>query len=356
MKQWNPGKPNNGLAFLPPKNFSLTREQNNLLLDVVGLLARLDEAADLLANPSVFNNALPMLEVAASSAIENIITTHDEMFVANVSTTQPISAETILAMRNRAALNLGFESISRRPLSIRLLVEVASELLGHRVSVRHMPGTYIGSASKKIYTPPEGKELLEQLLENLVTFIGNSELNPVVKMILAHYQFEAIHPFPDGNGRTGRVLNHLILNQGGLLKSPVLNLSTYLVRNRDEYYRRIQAVEENSDWSGWLTFMLQAMRESVSDSYGKLKSLTLAQLHFVEENSGSLGKFAPQLSQLLFEKPYCQIGHVVDRLEVSRPTASKLLESLVTAGTLTSFVSGKEKFFVNRGMLEVLAK
>lgn len=356
MNRWNANNPNNGLASLPPKNFSLTREQNELLIEVVGLLARLDEAAALLANPSVFNNALPMLEVAASSAIENIITTHDEMFVANVSTTQPISPETVLAMRNRAALNLGFETISRRPLSTRLLVDVVSELLGHRVSVRHLPGTYIGFASERIYTPPEGKELLEQLLGDLVSFIGDSDLNPVLKMILAHYQFEAIHPFPDGNGRTGRVLNHLILNQGGLLKSPVLNLSTYLVRNRDEYYRRIHAVEESGDWSGWVTFMLQAMRESVSDSYGKLKSLTLAQLHFAEENSGILGKFVTPLTQLLFEKPYCQIGHVVERLDVSRPTASKLLESLVAARALTSFVSGKEKFFVNLGMLEVLAK
>ena len=356
MTTWDANKPNNGLAFLPPKNLSLTREQNDLLIEVVGLLARLDEAAELLANPSVFNNALPMLEVAASSAIENIITTHDEMFVANVSTTQPISPETVLAMRNRAALNLGFEAISRRPLSIRLLVDVASELLGHPIKVRHFPGTYIGSGSKRIYTPPEGKELLEKLLGDLVTFIETSDLNPVVKMILAHYQFEAIHPFPDGNGRTGRVLNHLILKQGELLKSPVLNLSSYLVRNRDEYYQRIHSVEAVGDWSGWITFMLEAMRESVSASYGKLKALTLVQLAFEEENRGVLGKFVNPLTQLLFEKPYCQIGHVVERLQVSRPTASKLLEALVGVGSLTSFVSGKEKFFVNCKMLEVLAK
>lgn len=356
MYKWDANKPNNGLAPLPPKNFALTQEQNELLVEVVGLLSRLDEAADLLANPSVLNNALPMLEVAASSAIENIITTHDEMFVAAISTTQPISPETVLAMRNRAALNLGFEAISRRPLSTRLLIDVASELLGHRVSVRHLPGTYIGSANEKMYTPPEGKELLEQLLGELVTFIGTSDLNPVLKMILAHYQFEAIHPFPDGNGRTGRVLNHLILNQGGLLKAPVLNLSTYLIRNRAEYYQRIHDVEASGDWSGWLTFMLRALRESVLDSYSKLKALTLAQLHFAEDNTERLGKFVSALTQLLFEKPYCQIGHVVERLEVSRPTASKLLEALVTSGALTSFVSGKEKFFVNVKMLEVLAK
>jgi len=356
MENWDANKPNNGLAFLPPKNFSLTPEQNELLLEVVGLLARLDEAADLLANPSVFNNALPMLEVAASSAIENIITTHDEMFIANVNTTQTISPETVMAMRNRAALNLGFETISRRPLSIRLLVDVASELIGHPVAVRHFPGTYIGSPSARIYTPPEGKELLEKLLGNLVSFIETSTLNPVVKMILAHYQFEAIHPFPDGNGRTGRVLNHLILKQGELLKSPVLNLSSYLVRNRDEYYQRIHGVETSGDWAAWVSFMLEAMLDSVKDSYGKLKSLTLAQLHFSEANTAVLGKFVTEITQLLFEKPYCQIGHVVQRLGVSRPTASKLLEALVGAGALTSFVSGKEKFFVNHKMLEVLAK
>lgn len=356
MKDWDATKPNNSLASLPPKNFSLTRTQNDTLLEVVSLLARLDEASDLLANPSVFNNALPMLEVAASTRIENIITTHDEMFIADVSTTQPITKETVLAMRHRAALNLGFETIAQRPLSVKLLVETASELLGHQVEIRNLPGTFIGNGSKRIYTPPEGRELIEKMLDDLVTFIGTSTMNPVLKMILVHYQFEAIHPFPDGNGRTGRVLNHLILKQGGLLRSPVLNLSTYLVRHRDEYYRRIHAVEENADWAGWITFMLQAMLESVSDSYGKLKALTLSQLHFAEENSETLGKFVDPLSQLLYEKPYCQIGHVVERLSVSRPTASKLLESLVKAGALTSFVSGKEKFFVNAKMLEVLAK
>jgi Fic family protein len=175
-------------------------------------------------------------------------------------------------------------------------------------------------------------------------------------MILAHYQFEAIHPFPDGNGRTGRVLNHLILSQRNLLRSPVLNLSTYLVQNREEYYRRLHAVESLGDWSGWIGFMLSAMRAAVADSYKKIRELTVSQLEFTNRLNLLVGKPAMALSQLLYEKPYCQIGHVVERLQVSRPTASKLLETLVTGGELTSFVSGKEKFFVNRGMLEVLAK
>jgi Fic family protein len=322
----------------------------------VGLLARLDEAAELLANPSVFNNALPMLEVSSSSGIENIITTHDELFFADTSVSQPITSDTKLAMRNRSALNLGFESISKRPITVTLLTEIASELLGYQAGIRHLPGTFIGEIGNRVYTPPEGKTLLENLLQDLVSFIGSSDLHPVLVMILAHYQFEAIHPFPDGNGRTGRVLNHLILSQRNLLRSPVLNLYTYLVQNREEYYRRLHAVESLGDWSGWIGFMLSAMRAAVADSYKKIKELTVSQREFTNRLNLLVGKSATSLSQLLYEKPYCQIGHVVDRLQVSRPTASKLLETLVTGGELTSFVSGKEKFFVNRGMLEVLAK
>jgi len=352
---WDANKPNNGLESLPPDGLELSAEQTALLLEVVALLSRLDEAADLLANPAVFNNALPMLEIASSSRIENIITTHDEMFVAAASTAQPISPFTRLAMKNRAALNLGFSAVADRPVSAKLLREIASSLLGYEVAVRHLPGTFIGEVGNRIYTPPEGNELLEKLLDDLVTFIGSSDLHPVLIMILAHYQFEAIHPYPDGNGRTGRVLNQLILSQHGLLKAPVLNLSTYLVQNRDEYYRRLHEVESLGDWAGWITFMLIALRSAVLDSYSKMKALTLRQLKLSEELFPLVGKASGELGQLLFEKPYCQIGHVVERLGVSRPTASKFLEALVRAGLLTSFVSGKEKFFVNKGMLEVLA-
>lgn len=356
MTKWSADQPNNGLLPLPPKNFSITAENQALLLEVVSILARLDEAAELLSNPAVFNNALPMLEIAASSRIENIITTHDEMFVADASTTQPITQATKLAMKNRSALNLGFETISSRPISTKLLTEIASELLGYRISIRNLPGTFIGEQGKRTYTPPEGKKLIEGMLHELVVFIGESSLHPVLVMILAHYQFEAIHPFADGNGRTGRVLNLLILNQAGLLKAPVLNLSSYLVKHRDEYYKRLHAIEAKQDWNGWINFMLRGVKLASLDSYTKLKALTLYQLTFEEEFSAELGKFGNLLTQLLFEKPYCQIGHVVERLGVSRPTASKLLEALVTGGALTSFVSGKEKFFVNQGMLEVLAK
>jgi Fic family protein len=356
MNQWNASRPNNELAALPPIGFRVTAEQSLLLLEVVGLLARLDEAADLLANPSVFNNALPMLEIASSSRIENIITTHDEMFVASVSTTQPVTPATRLAMKNRAAMNFGFSAVVDRPISVKLLGEIASGLLGYEVAVRSLPGTFIGDAGNRTYTPPEGKELLASLLGDLVEFIGSSEMHPVLVMIFAHYQFEAIHPYPDGNGRTGRVLNHLILTQAGLLRAPVLNLSTYLVRHREEYYRRLHGVESLGDWAGWITFMLGALRSAVLDSYSKMKELTFRQLKFSEELMPLVGKSSDELSQLLFEKPYCQIGHVVERLGVSRPTASKFLEALVRAGLLTSFVSGKEKFFVNKGMLEVLAK
>lgn len=356
MDDWRADRPNNALPALPPKDFKLTETQQAQLVVVAELLARLDEAAELLANPAVFNNAMPMVEAVASSEIENIITTHDEMFVANASETRKVTPETRLAMRNRAALNLGFEHLRARPITVKLLSDIASELLGYRVGVRDLPGTFIGNEGAKTYTPPEGKERIEKMLHELASFIAESEWHPVLVMILAHYQFEAIHPFPDGNGRTGRVLNQLILLQAGVLRTPVLNLSSYLVRNRDDYYAKLHGVEHSGDWGAWVSFMLQAVETAVKNSYKKLKELTLLQLQVQGVATVNVGKFAIPLTALIFEKPYCQIGHVVDRLEVSRPTAAKLLETMEAAGSLVSFVSGKEKFFVNQAMLEVLAK
>ncbi len=145
-----------------------------------------------------------------------------------------------------------------------------------------------------------------------------------------------------------------------LLVAPVrmnfLNLSSYLVRNRNDYYAKLHGVEDSGDWEAWVSFMLQALETAVKNSYKKLKELTLLQLEVQSVATVNVGKFAIGLTSLIFEKPYCQIGHVVDRLEVSRPTAAKLLETMEAAGSLVSFVSGKEKFFVNQAMLEVLAK
>ena len=354
MNGWNANEPNNGLEPLPPQGFELSDAQQQKLIEAASLLARLDEAADLLANPAVFNNVMPLLEIVSSSRIESIITTNDEMFVANASATQPLTPATRQALAARAAMNLGFETLASRPISIKLLNALASQVLGYETGPRNLPGTFLGGTEGRIYTPPTGEERITRMLGELVTFLSKDGLHPILRMILAHYQFEAIHPYPDGNGRTGRILNHLILNQSGLLKAPVLDLSSYLVANRNKYYEALHGVESSGDWSGWTTFVLDALIASTADSYGKLKKLTLAQLRFGEENEDVLGKFTEELVQLLFEKPYCQIGHVVERLSVSRPTASKVLEALVRKNVLTSFVSGKEKFFVNTRMLEVL--
>ena len=352
MTKWSSDQPNNGLKPLPPEGFQLNAAQTMRLVEVASMLARLDEAAELLANPRVFNNVLPMLEITASSRIENIVTTHDELFIAEAIASQPVSLATSQAIRNRRALNLGIETVATRPISIKLIRAIATELLGHDAQVRNLPGTFIGNSKTRIYTPPEGKERIEGMLRELIEFVGAGNLHPILTMCFAHYQFEAIHPFTDGNGRTGRALNLLILLQSGLLKNPVLNLSNSMVEQRERYYNRLHSVEATGDWGGWIDFMLDMVANAAADSHRKLKEISLAQIKFEERMAN--GKHAKELTQLLFEKPYCQIAHLVDRLNVSRPTAAKMLETLVASGELDSFVSGKDKIFVNRKLLEVL--
>jgi Fic family protein len=217
--------------------------------------------------------------------------------------------------------------------------------------LRSQPGTVIQSKGKTVYTPPKPEELKSCLL-NWEKYINREDvLHPLIVMALSHFQFEAIHPFADGNGRTGRVLNVLHLVASGLLQEPVLQMSQYLNRNRDEYYKRLRAVDQKQEWVPWVLFILEAVRVSALESAAKLKAVTSLQLTFIERYEAKAS-----LIQLIFEKPYVQIGQVVERCGVTRVTAANWLESLENQGALSSLVSGREKFFINKELVEVLGK
>jgi len=313
-------------------------------------LARLDELAESLDNTEVFINSIPVLEAQASSEIENVVTTHDLIFRAETSTVKS-DAETIAALRLRRAILAGSEMAKKRGITAKLASTICSEIMGRQMPFRTQPGTVIRSAGKTVYTPPDPKELPALLAEWERLVNREDLLHPLIVMAIAHYQFEAIHPFTDGNGRTGRVLNVLHLVSSGELKQPVLQISQYLNTHRDEYYRRLRAVDSRGDLLGWILFMLEAVRVSANQSHSKLKQVTGLQLEFAERYLAS-----PDLVQLLFEKPYVQIGQVVERFSVTRVTAAKWLESLEKQGALRSLVSGREKFFINYQLIKLLGK
>ena len=313
-------------------------------------LARLDELAGVLDNFQVFVNAIPVIEAQASSEIENVVTTHDSIFKADTAPGKA-DANTLSALRLRRAILHGSDVASSRGITAKLAKDLCSEIMGREMTVRTQPGTVIRSAGKTVYTPPEPKQLVE-LLNQWEKFVNREDyLHPLVVMAVSHYQFEAIHPFMDGNGRTGRVLNVLYLIASGEISHPVFQISKYLNENRDEYYKRLRAVDRNQDWVGWVLFILEAVRVSAIDSANKLKQLTELQLRFSEKYEVS-----SDFAQLIFEKPYLQIGQVVERFGVTRVTAAKWLEELVSQGALRVLVSGRDKFYINQGLVKLLAK
>jgi Fic family protein len=340
--------PFDALPKLPPAVDFAVPEIFAAVIAASNALARLDEIAELLDNSAVFMNAIPVLEAQASSRIEQIVTTNDAILRAEVSGTKPDLA-TNLALRLRRSITLGAELAAKRGVTAKLAEAICSEILGHEMKPRTSPGTVIQSNGQTIYTPPSPKEL-PRLLTDLEKFMNSSDsLHPLIVMALGHYQFEAIHPFSDGNGRTGRVLNVLALVNAGLLREPVLQMSGQIEARRHDYYRLLNDVSTKGAWIEWVVFMLEVVTAAAKNSAAKLKAITLLQLTF-----GERYQTKAELVPLLFEKPYCKIGHVVERCGVTRVTAANWLESLETQGALGSVVAGREKFFVNRELLEVL--
>jgi Fic family protein len=333
---------------LPPKVDFAVPEVFRAVIAASNALARLDEISQLLENAPVFINTIPVLEAQASSAIENVVTTHDSIFSADVSSTKP-DQETLLALRLRKAIIAGTDVASKRGVSFKLAQLVCSELMGRQMLMRSQSGTVLLSQGEVVYTPPS-PEQLKDLLVDWERYVNREDvLHPLIVMAISHYQFEAIHPFTDGNGRTGRVLNVLHLVASGLLTQPVLQMSQYLLRNRDEYYRRLRAVDQEGAWLPWVLFILEAVRVSAVESALKLKTVATLQLSFAERYVTKAS-----LVQLIFEKPYVQIRQVVERCGVTRVTAANWLESLEEQGALSAVVSGREKFFINKELVAAL--
>lgn len=356
---WSPEVPFSGLPPVPPPGIDL--EPKPVLKATVGArtsLATLAQASQLLPNPNILIHAVPLLEAQASSEIENIVTTADELFK-HVDSGGGDHA-TKEALRYRTALFAGVEAIRDRPLTFATAIRVCTELQGREMAIRAVPGTRIANPVTReiVYAPPEGVDLLRGKLADWERFIhGDDDLDPLVRMAVAHYQFEAIHPFHDGNGRTGRVINILMLIESGLLQDPILYLSRAIIARKAEYYQRLRAVTAEGAWTEWILYMLDMVRESAASTTRKVAAIRTCQEDIAERaRTASPGGRDSRFLDVLFEQPYCRIGAVADRCDVSRQTASSWLHSLVEAGLLRDIKLGRERLFVNHELLEVLTR
>lgn len=356
---WNPEIPFNDLPGLPPPSLDL--EPKSVLkaaIEARAELAKLAQAGQLLPNPRVLINAVPLLEAQASSEIENIVTTADELFKhADSGGGDHATKE---ALRYRSALFAGVDSIRTRPLTARTASLICSQLHGRDMAIRAVPGTRIANPTTReiVYAPPEGADVIREKLAAWEHFVhAQDELDPLVRMAVAHYQFEAIHPFHDGNGRTGRVINILMLIKAGLLDEPILYLSRSIISRKTDYYRLLRAVTAEGAWIEWIHYMLDMVRESATSTTRKIASIRTCQEQIAERARSATtgGRDAPLLA-VLFEQPYCRISTVVERCEVSRQTASTWLHALVDAGLLHDVKVGRERLFVNHEFLTVLTR
>lgn len=353
---WNKSKPFNSLPDLPPFGFALSEELSRALIEARVWLARADQAASQMANPEVLVTGISIVEAQASSEIENIVTTQDELFESLASGERRLAQATESALRYRSALQVGFEQSLMRGVSQAQIKKLATLLMGYETRVREGEGTVVaGKGRSLIYTPPVGADLISSRLDNLVKFVATTKLDPLIAIALAHYQFEAIHPFPDGNGRVGRMLNVIWMIQRKIISSPIVSPSASINKARPKYYKLLEEVTSKGSFESWTLFMLKMFELSARRTVKQVTLLEALRADLIDKLELSPKAFFDgEIVDLIFSQPYCRIGHLVDALGTSRPTAAKYLEMLEDEGILKSVVSGREKYFVNYRMLEIL--
>ena len=355
---WVNSEPYNDIPLLPPKS--------DVLDDVAILkaciparaaIAELKQAGELLPNQGLLINLLPLLEAKDSSEIENIVTTSDKLFQFAQEDAQADHA-TKEALRYRTALYQGFLQLKERPLNTNAAIEICSTLKSVQMDIRKVTGTTLSSSAsgEVIYTPPVGETVIRDLLSNWETFIhSEDDVDPLIKMAVAHYQFEAIHPFGDGNGRTGRIINILYLIEKNLLSLPILYLSRYIVQNKQEYYQLLLKVTREQDWVSWVCFMLNGVSDTATWTTNKIAAARSLIEHTTDYVRVRLPKiYSYELIQLIFEQPYCRIHNLVEASLAKRQTASTHLKKLCDIGVLQEVVSGKEKLFVHPKLIQLM--
>lgn len=355
---FNPGLPYNDLAFLPPAQDVETKAILKKTIGAARALAELKQAGAQIPNPSILINTIPLLEARVSSEIENVVTTDEKLFQLALDENSAADSATKEALRYRTALAKGHQTISHKPVGTVTAVEVCRTIRAADIDVRTMPGTKIvGRMSGEIiYTPPEGEERIRKLLENWGRYVNErTDIDPLIRMAIMHYQFEAIHPFTDGNGRTGRILNILFLVQEGLLEIPVLYLSRYILQHYRDYYGLLRNVTENNEWEAWILYMLDAVEEMASWTAKRIHMIRKLHRHTRDHIRTRYPKiYSRDLVDLLFSGPFIRIDTLVKAGHAQYQTASKHLRMLQNIGVLKEYKVGRRKIFIHSKFWDLL--
>ncbi len=353
----------NTLEKLPPQHQGkiIDIETKKIMREVSKANRRIAELkgySEIVPNKNILINAITLNESKESSEIENIVTTHDELFTAMIKKEHLIGpAKEVLNYKE--ALWKGIELIKENEiLTTNMIVDIQGIIEKNNAGIRKQSGTKLVNdrTGEVIYTPPSSEAEIRELLWNLEQYINeDDEVDPLIKMASIHYQFESIHPFYDGNGRTGRIINELYLVMKGLLDSPILYLSKYILATKNEYYKLLNDIHQNGSWENWILYVMRGIQETSESSLELLKQINM----LVDETGDHIKNVKPkiyskELVNIIFTEFYTRIGSIESELGVTRKTASNYLNELVNIGILSVEQRGKEKIFINKKLLKLI--
>lgn len=360
MAAFNKDIPYNDLPLLPPKQDLETTAVLRKTIAASRALSKLNGAITNLPNPRLFLDTIHLQEAKASSEIENIITTNDDLYqalVADKKFDNPAAKEVI---SYKEALWHGLKQLEKKPfITTNLCIEIVQHIKQNTSEIRKTPGTTLSNTKgETIYTPPSGEQIIRDKLANLEKFINEKDkLDPLIKMALMHYQFEAIHPFSDGNGRTGRILLLLYLKLEKLLDIPAIYLSEYIIKNKATYYKKLRLVTEKEDWENWILYMLDMVETTAEKGLMRLEEILALMETMSKEVKGKLPKaYSKELVEILFRLPYTKRQHLINVKLGTPKTVGNYLRDLEKEGFLTSVKVGKEKLYLNYRLMEILDK
>jgi len=348
------------LAFLPPRAEIETTAVLRKMAIAHRYLAELKGMAATIPNETILINTLVLQEAKDSSAIENIITTHDELYKAQLFGNFYKNASAKEVSRYADAMKQGFQLTRKQKiLSNAHILQIQKILEQNDAGYRKLPGTKLlnEATGETVYIPPQNFDAIQNLMENLVDYINNDELSdvdPLVKMAIIHYQFESIHPFYDGNGRTGRIINILYLVLKDLLNLPILYLSRYIIRNKSSYYRLLQEVRDNNNWEGWILYILDGVEQMAKETIitiSKMRDLMKFYKHTIRRELPKI--YSQDLLNNLFRHPYTKIDFLMNELQVSRLTATKYLDQLVQLELLEKQKIWKTNYYINPSLFQL---
>lgn len=323
-------------------------------------LAELKGVAQSIPRQEILINTLVLQEAKDSSAVEDIVTTHDEIYKSNLAIERYISPQTKEVQNYTQALRYGFETLTnQKGLSLNNILSIQEILEENKAGFRKVPGTTLKNdlSGEVVYTPPQNANTILELMRDFENHFNQSSLSdydPILKMAILHFQFESIHPFYDGNGRTGRILNILYLVGEHLLDIPILYLSRYIIKNKTEYYTRLQHVRDDNDWENWLLYMITAVEETAKETLVQVAQMKEKMMSMKNILRNNYHFYSQELLNHLFKLPYTKIELFQKELGISRVTASNYLNRLAKDKILSKHKLGKSNYYVNDRLVDVL--